>query len=221
MRGSIETGRRPLFSVYFSPDWGMGKGQIAVKGLWGKALRGHGCWPSVARCPGDTWAGYGPVMGRCTRGCPDGASRAAPGVATTERDTRGALPCATRGLRAAPATRDTAQRPRGDPAVLRGVLRVSRAGSARSIAAQRRAHPACPRRFNAARPSRGPLAASPAPLRPLSHSARVAPPAPLAPKLRLAVRRGKPRLPRALRGRGRPGGREATAVRRRRAERSR
>lgn len=65
-----------MFSVYFSPDWGMGKGQIAVKGLWGKALRGHGCWPSVARCPGDTWAGYGPLHpgmpGRSATRCPRG-----------------------------------------------------------------------------------------------------------------------------------------------------
>lgn len=94
------------FSVYFSPEWGMGKGQIGVKGLWGKALRGHGCGPSVACRHGDTWAACGPYgsrlwavwepsVGCCTRGRPGGAPRAAPEVATTERDTRRAAMCDT------------------------------------------------------------------------------------------------------------------------------
>lgn len=138
--------------------------------------------------------------------------------------TRGALPCATRGLRTVPATRDAAQgrrTARGVPAALRGVLRASCAGSARSIAAQRLAHPASPRRSDAARPlppligcrSRPSAAARPLNAR---GTAR-------APRSEAAIGRPTPKSPppRALRGRGRPGGREATAVRRRRAERSR
>lgn len=115
---------------------------------------------------GGVWAVYEPSMSCCTRGRPDGAPRAAPEVATTERDTRRAAMCdtgAAHGTRHAGRGSGPSHSPRGPSSAARRPARIVRG----ICAFHRRAAPGAPRLSQALRRSPPPPAAHWLPLPPL------------------------------------------------------